>query len=149
MTKREDSGSWVVSRVGREGFRTEVIARSHRSIADEPVALGGTDTGPTPYEYLLMALGACTAMTLRMYADRKGWPLERAEVSLRQMRSHAEDCERCATESVGIERIERYIELEGSLSDEQKKRLLAVAERCPVKQTLAKEIRVETATSTQ
>jgi putative redox protein len=122
-----------------------VIARSHHSIADEPVPLGGTDTGPTPYEYLLMALGSCTAMTLRMYADRKSWPLERAEVSVRQMRSHAADCERCATDAVGIERIERRIELEGPLTDEQRKRLLAVAERCPVKQTMGKEIRVETA----
>lgn len=144
MTKGEDGGSWVVSRVGRKGFRTDVTARSHHSIADEPVALGGTDAGATPYEYLLMALGSCTAMTLRMYADRRSWPLEGAEVSVRQARSHAADCERCATDTVGIERIERRIELKGPLSDEQRSRLLAVAERCPVKQTLGKEIRVET-----
>jgi putative redox protein len=144
VTKDEDGGSWVVSSVGRKGFRTELVARSHHSIADEPVALGGTDAGATPYEYLLMALGSCTAMTLRMYADRKSWPLERAKVSVRQARLHAVDCENCATDTVGIERIERRIELEGSLTDEQRKRLLAVAERCPVKQTLGKEIRVET-----
>ncbi|HJQ53972.1 MAG TPA: OsmC family protein [Gemmatimonadaceae bacterium] len=143
MTK-DDGGSWVVSRVGRKSFRTDVTARSHHSIADEPVALGGTDAGATPYEYLLMALGSCTAMTLRMYADRRSWPLEGAEVAVRQARSHAADCERCATDTVGIERIERRIELKGSLSDEQRSRLLAVAERCPVKQTLGKEIRVET-----
>lgn len=144
MTNDEDGGSWVVSRVGGKGFRTEVIARSHHSVADEPVALGGTDEGATPYEYLLMALGSCTAMTLRMYADRKSWPLEGAEVSLRQARSHAADCERCATDPVGIARTERRIVLEGPLSDDQRKRLLLVAERCPVKQTLEKEIRVET-----
>jgi uncharacterized OsmC-like protein len=145
VTSDEDGGRWVVSRVGRKGFRTAVVARSHHSVADEPVTLGGTDAGPTPYEYLLMALGSCTAMTLRMYADRRSWPLESAEVSVRQTRLHAVDCEKCATDSVGIERIERRIELEGPLSDDQRKRLLAVAERCPVKQTLGKEIRVETA----
>jgi putative redox protein len=144
MTNDEDGDRWVVSRVGGKGFRTEVTARTHHSIADEPVPLGGTDAGPTPYEYLLMALGSCTAMTVRMYADRKSWPLERAEVSVRQARLHAVDCENCPTESVGIERIERRIELEGPLTDEQRKRLLAVAERCPVKQTLGKEIRVVT-----
>ena len=145
MSNDEDGGRWVVSRVSNKGFQTELVARSHHLVADEPVALGGTDTGPTPYEYLLIALGSCTAMTLRMYADRKSWPLERAEVSVRQMRTHVRDCENCVKQDVGIERIERRIELEGPLTDEQRKRLLAVAERCPVKQTLSKEIRVETA----
>jgi putative redox protein len=145
MANDEDGGRWVVSRVGRKGFQTEVVARSHHLVADEPVALGGTDGGPTPYEYLLMSLASCTAMTLRMYANRKSWPLERAEVSLRQMRSHERDCQTCATEAVGIERIERRIELEGPLNDEQRKRLLMIAERCPVKQTFEKGIRVEAA----
>ena len=145
MTNDEDGGRWVVSRVGRKGFQTELVARSHHLIADEPVALGGTDAGPTPYEYLLMALGSCTAMTLRMYADRKSWPLEGAQISLRQMRSHEPDCKNCATEAVGVQRIERRIELEGPLDDEQRKRLLLIAERCPVKQTFEKGIRVETA----
>lgn len=144
MLNDEDGGSWVISRVSRKGFQTALVARSHHLVADEPVSLGGTDTGPTPYEYLLMALGSCTAMTLRMYADRKSWPLERAEVSVRQMRSHVRDCENCVSNPVGIERIERRIDLEGPLSDEQRTRLLAVADRCPVKQTLGKEIRVET-----
>ncbi|MEP6550360.1 MAG: OsmC family protein [Gemmatimonadales bacterium] len=143
-TNGEDGGGWVVSRIGRKGFRTEVSARSHQLAADEPVALGGTDVGPTPYEYLLTALGSCTAMTLRMYADRKAWPLERAEVSVRQARSHEADCEKCETDTVGVERVERRIELVGPLSDEQRQRLLEIAERCPVKQTLGRAIRVET-----
>ena len=83
-------------------------------------------------------------MTLRMYADRKAWPLERAEVSVRQARSHEADCENCETDTVGIERVERRIELVGPLSDEQRQRLLEIAERCPVKQTLGRAIRVET-----
>ncbi|MEO8910744.1 MAG: OsmC family protein [Gemmatimonadaceae bacterium] len=109
-TNGEDGGSWVVSRIGRKGFRTEVSARSHQFAADEPVALGGTDVGPTPYEYLLTALRSCTATTLRMYADRKAWPLERAEVFVRQARSHEPDCEKCETDRVGVERVERRIE---------------------------------------
>lgn len=143
-TNGEDGGGWVISRVGPNGFHTEVYARSHHLAADEPVALGGTDVGPTPYEYLLAALGSCTAMTLRMYADRKAWPLERAEVSVRQARAHEPDCEHCATDAVGVERIERRIEFVGPLSDEQRRRLLEIAERCPVKQTLGRAIRVET-----
>lgn len=143
-TSDEDGGGWVVSRVGRKGFRTEVRARSHQLAADEPVALGGTDGGPTPYEFLLVALGSCTAMTLRMYADRKTWPLEGAEVFVRQGRSHERDCEQCETNTVGIARIERRIELVGPLTDEQRQRLLEIADRCPVKQTLGSAIQVET-----
>jgi putative redox protein len=140
-----DGGGWVISRVGPSGYRTEVSARSHSLVADEPLTLRGTDAGPTPYEYLLIALGSCTAMTLRMYADRKGWPLERAEVSVRQARSHEPDCENCVTEPVGVGRIERRIELFGALSDEQRRRLLEIAERCPVKQTLQRGMQVVSA----
>jgi putative redox protein len=143
-TNGDDGGSWVTTRVGRSGFRAEVSARSHALMADEPVSFGGTDTGPTPYEYLLAAIGTCTAMTLRFYADRKAWPLESAEVSLRQSRSHEADCEKCATEEVGISRVERRIHMVGPLNDDQRKRLLEVADRCPVKQTLARSIRVDT-----
>lgn len=138
----EDGGGWVVARVGASGFRTELEARSHGMVADEPVSLGGTDRGPTPYEYLLTALGGCMAMTLRMYADRKGWPLEGVEIRLRTARSHEKDCENCETEQVGLTTIERTIQLNGSLSDEQRGRLLQIADRCPVKQTLERGIRV-------
>jgi putative redox protein len=142
-TASEDGGSWVVSRVGESGFQTELVARTHQFVADEPVTFGGTDGGPTPYEYLLMAIGACTAMTIRMYANRKGWPLQGATVSVRQARSHEPDCERCATETVGMAQVEQRIELAGPLSDEQRERLLDIAKRCPIKQTLERGVRVQ------
>src|ERR687893_430160 len=104
----------VVARTG-EGLRTEVEAGGHTLVADEPESLGGTDAGPTPYDLLLAALSGCKAMTLRMYADRKGWPLESVTVRLSHDRIHAKDCEECETEEGRIDRIQREIELEGSL----------------------------------
>ena len=136
-------GGWVTSHVGPRGFRADISARNHDLLADEPRAAGGTDEGPTPYELLLAALGACTAMTLRMYADRKKWPLEDVRVRLRSSRSHEKDCENCEREAVGIHRVERKLELSGSLTDEQRQRLEEIADRCPVKQTMQREIRVE------
>jgi putative redox protein len=137
--------TWVVARIGADRFRTEVATRSHTLVADEPRPLGGTDEGPTPYEYLLGALGGCMAMTLRMYADRKGWPLERVEVRLRTARAHEPDCEQCEVKAVGVTRIERRVELVGPLSEEQRQRLLQIADRCPVKQTLERGIQVVSA----
>lgn len=144
MSDDTDGGSWVSCRVGPTGFHVDLLARTHALAADEPKASGGTDSGPTPYELLLMALGGCTAMTLRIYADRKGWPLEGATVSVRQSRSHEPDCERCTTEAVGVERIQRKIELAGPLTEEQRARLMSVADRCPVMQTFGRHITVET-----
>lgn len=141
----EDASSWVTATIGLSGFRTEVSARSHAIIADEPVPLGGTDLGPTPYEFLLTALATCTVITLRMYADRKQWPLASASVSLRTRRSHELDCENCETKKVDIGRIESRIDLGGPISDEQRVRLLEIAGRCPVKQTLERGISVEIA----
>ena len=141
----DDANTWIAARVGRTGFRTSLQARSHEYLADEPVALGGTDAGPTPYEHLLGALAGCTAMTLRMYADRKRWPLEAAEVRVRTARSHEKDCEQCETEDVGMTRIEREVELTGPLTDDQRARLLEIADRCPVKQTLARGVEVVSA----
>lgn len=139
-----DTGSgWVTTHVGPHGFRADIRAGSHALIADEPTSVGGSDQGPTPYELLLAALGACTAMTLRMYADRKKWPLEDVRVLLRSSKSHQLDCENCEKETVGIHRIQRKLELSGPLTDEQRQRLTEIAERCPVKQTLQKEILVE------
>ena len=140
----EDAAGWVTTRVGRTGFRADATARTHALIVDEPVAVGGTDLGPTPYECLLSALGACTAMTLRLYADRKKWPLESVTVQLRSGHSHEKDCEECATKKVSIGHIQRRLELEGALTDEQRSRLLEIADRCPVKQTLERGIHVET-----
>ena len=133
---------WVTVRTGASGFRTEVRAGDHMFVADEPLAVGGTNAGPTPYDYLLAALGACTAMTLRMYAGRKGWPLEEAVVELRNARSHAADCEECEAKPVGFRRLERRLELRGPLTEEQRRRLLEIADRCPVKQTLGQGIAI-------
>ena len=131
-----EGGRWVTATMGASGFRTVLEARTHSFIADEPRALKGSDAGPTPYEYLLGAVASCTTITLRMYADRKGWPLESATVSVRQARAHEPDCEQCEVEDVGISRIERRIELKGNLTAEQRERMIHIADRCPVKQTM-------------
>ncbi len=129
----------------REGrFTTEIQAGPHALRADEPPGVGGDDTGPTPYGLLLAALGACTSMTLRMYADRKGWPLERATVGLRHEKIHARDCEDCETREGRVDRIEREIALEGPLDAAQRARLLEIADRCPVHRTLHGEVSVRT-----
>jgi putative redox protein len=134
---------FVEARIDAVGFRTELAMRGHVLLADEPVDAGGRDAGPTPYEYLLAAIGSCTAMTVRMYADRKGWPLREVVVRLWQSRSYAEDCARCATERVGMRRVQRQIRLAGDLDDAQRERLLAIADRCPVKQTLGECIEIQ------
>lgn len=141
-SKAAAGGDWVSAETGRTGFRTALSARSHAFVADEPLSVGGADTGPTPYEYLLAALAGCMAMTLRMYADRKRWPLERVRISLRSARSHTKDCEACETEDVGIHQVERRVELDGPLTDEQRTRMMQIADRCPVKQSLQRELRV-------
>lgn len=137
-----EGGHWVTADIGRGHYRSRIEARTHAFDLDEPASVGGTDAGPTPYEVLLGALGGCTAMTLRMYADRKRWPLEGVRVRLRQAHAHELDCEACETADVGPHHVERDIELEGPLTDEQRRRLLQIADRCPVKQTLERGIRV-------
>lgn len=129
---------------GRQGFWTHVQAGPHAFVADEPPKVGGTDEGPTPYDLLLGALGTCTTMTLRMYADRKGLPLERVQVTLKHDRVHAEDCAECEKKEGRIDRIQRTIELEGELTDAQRARVLEIADRCPVHRTLENEIRIQT-----
>ncbi|OLT05868.1 osmotically inducible protein C [Pseudonocardia sp. CNS-004] len=119
----------------------------HHLVADEPVPVGD-DTGPTPYDLLLAALGACTAMTLRLYAQRKHWPLDDVTVSLRHSRIHAEDCANCETQAGMLDRIERVIQLDGDLDDDQRKRLLEIADRCPVHRTLQSEIVIDTTDGT-
>lgn len=140
--EKDEGGPWLEAHVGSTGFRADISARQHRMSADEPESVGGTDAGPTPYEYLLAALASCTAMTIGLYAKRKSWPLESATVFVRQGRSHEKDCEMCETHTVGIGAIEKRIELVGVLSDEQRKRLLEIADRCPIRQTLSRGIEV-------
>ncbi|MGO8969229.1 MAG: OsmC family protein [Myxococcaceae bacterium] len=134
----------VVVRGGPSGLRQEVKAGPFSWLADEPAAVGGTGQGPTPYDLLLGALGACTSMTLRLYADRRKWPLEGVTVRLRHQRVHRDDCVNCETKNASIERVERTLELTGALSDEQRARLLEMAERCPVHQTLRNTLEVHT-----
>jgi putative redox protein len=125
-------------------FAETVRVGRHVLAADEPVDAGGNDTGPNPYDYLLAALGACTAMTLRMYARRKNWPLAKVRVRLQHDKIHAKDCADCETKVGMVDRIERTIELDGPLSDEQRQRLLEMAGHCPVHRTLTSEVRIET-----
>jgi putative redox protein len=131
----------IVSSIGY--LKQEIRTGRHKIIADEPLEAGGTDEGPGPYELLLGALGACTAMTLQIYARRKQWPLEKVEVSLSHDRIYAQDCAECLTKEGKITRIERYISLTGELSDEQKSRLLEIAQRCPIHRTLTSEISIK------
>jgi putative redox protein len=126
------------------GFRTEVDVGGHHLVVDEPIPVGGTDAGPSPYEMLLAGLGACTAMTLRLYADRRKWPLERVRVSLRHRKVHAQDCVDCETKPAKMDVVDRVLVLEGALTDEQRTKLLEIAERCPVDQTLQSKIQVNT-----
>lgn len=130
----------VQARIGEKGYTTAIQAGRHRLVADEPRADGGEDQGPAPYDYLLGALGACTAMTLRMYADRKGWPLTGAAVRLKHSRIHAADCAECRTREGRLDQIVREISLHGPLNADQRQRLLEISERCPVHRTLRSEI---------
>jgi putative redox protein len=130
----------VLVREDDRAFAQDVFTDRHHLRADEPSSYGGTDSGPSPYEYLLAGLGACTAMTVRMYARRKSLVLDRVSVTLRHDKIHAKDCEECETHEGRIDRIEREIKLEGELSDDERKRLMEIADRCPVHRTLHSEI---------
>jgi uncharacterized OsmC-like protein len=123
-------------------LRQEIDAGAHTFYADEPADAGGDNAGPTPYELLLAALGACTSMTLLMYARRKGWPLEDVEVRLSHKRDYARDSAECDTRPVQLDQIERRITLKGQLDPSQRARLLDIAEKCPVHRTLTGTIKV-------
>jgi putative redox protein len=135
MDVRVTSGSGLVQ---------DIRIGHHHLLSDEPVADGGADRGPSPYELLGAALGACTSMTLRMYAKTKNWPLQRVIVTVRHEKIHAQDCLTCETQAGRIDRMEREIALEGPLDDAQRKRLLEIAERCPVHRTLSSEMELVT-----
>ena len=134
----------VMVRIGASGLRADILTNGQHLIADEPLSVGGTNLGPTPYDYLTAGLGACTAMTLRMYADHKKWPLESVEVRLRHDKVHAADCEECETRTGKVDVIERVITLGGNLDQTQRARLLEIADRCPVHRTLESEVKVST-----
>lgn len=134
----------VVVRGRAGGLRQDIEAGGHHLVSDEPLDLGGTDAGPTPYDLLVAALGSCTAITLQMYARHKGWPLEGVEVRLTHGKIHARDCADCETKEGRIDRIEREIVLQGVLDAAQRARLLEIADRCPVHRTLTSEIEIST-----
>lgn len=134
----------VVVQTANNNLKTNIFVGRHHIVADEPKSVGGTDLGPNPYDYLLASLGSCTTMTLKMYANRKGWNLDSAKVILNHQKIYAKDCEECETEIGKINYIEREIELLGDLDKDQRNRLLEIADRCPVHRTLHSEIVVKT-----
>jgi putative redox protein len=160
-------GRVTVTETGSRTYTQQIIAGHHRLVSDEPQPIGA-DAGPTPYDLLLAGLGACTSMTVRMYAnrkgwplewvrvtlrhsmtvrmyaDRRGWPLERVQVTLRHSRIHAQDCADCETTKGWIDHIDRHVEIAGDLGDIQRQRLLDISERCPVHQTLTSEVHITT-----
>ncbi len=136
--------SVVVQETRNGKFQQTVAVGPHRLLADEPVAAGGEDTGPGPYDFLLAGLGACTSMTMRLYADRKSLPLERVTVTLKHSKIHAEDCAECETKAGMLDQIDREIAIEGALDAEQRQKLMEIADKCPVHRTLTSEIHIVT-----
>jgi putative redox protein len=134
----------VVVRGSAAGFTQEITAGSHRLFSDEPKDLGGENAGPSPYDLVSAALGACTSMTLGMYARRKQWPLASVIVHLRHSKIHAIDCADCDTKEGMLDRIDREIELIGDLTEEQRIKLLEIADKCPVHRTLTRGMHIDT-----
>ena len=141
---QEGAGMVIVRETGQGRFQQEIKARAHRFLADEPVDAGGADSGPNPYDFLLAALGACTAMTLRLYAERKALRLDRVAVRLRHAKVHAADCETCEGKDAKVDRIERGIVLEGELDAQERARLLEIADKCPIHRTLTAGVDIAT-----
>lgn len=135
-----DNPSIVTVETATGKFQQRVSMGQHELLADEPLSFGGTDTGPSPYDYLLTALGTCTSMTIKMYADKKGIPLESVHIELEHSREHVADCDGCSNEDNRIDVIDRSISLRGGLSDEQRGKLMEIADKCPVHRTLENRI---------
>jgi uncharacterized OsmC-like protein/pimeloyl-ACP methyl ester carboxylesterase len=145
QTAHDTPEGTVLVRETRAGqFQQEIISGAHRLLADEPVEAGGLDSGPGPYDLLIAALGACTAMTVRLYADQKQIPLKRTQVRLHHEKIYAKDCAECETREGRIDRIDRAITFEGDLTAEQRARLLEIADKCPVHRTLTSEVNIRT-----
>ena len=140
----ENHDGSVLVRGSAAGFAQEIQAGKHRLHADEPAAAGGADTGPSPYDLLLAALGACTSMTLGAYARRKAWPLEEITVRLRHSKVHAADCADCESRDGMLDCIERDIHLAGPLTNEQREKLMEIAGKCPIHRTLTSKIEIKT-----
>ncbi|GLR97075.1 MULTISPECIES: bifunctional alpha/beta hydrolase/OsmC family protein [Bradyrhizobium] len=144
MDLAEDPRKVVVQETRKSKFNQIITVGPHRLVADEPVTAGGADAGPGPYDFLLAGLGACTSMTMRLYADRKSLPLERVTVTLKHSKIYAKDCEECETRDGMLDQIERDITMDGALDAEQRKKLMEIADKCPVHRTLTSEIRIVT-----
>lgn len=129
--------------LGNQNYTTSLTAGQHESFADEPQSAGGRNEGPDPYDYLLMSLGSCTAITIRMYAERKEWPVEDIYVELRHFKDHAEDCADCDDESAKIDKIEKDLIVKGDLDQDQLNKLLEISEKCPVNRTLKASIEMK------
>jgi putative redox protein len=138
-----NSPAQVIVRGGGDNFAQEIEIGRHRLKADEPVEDGGTDSGPSPYDFLLAALGSCISMTISLYARRRRWPLKDVTVSLHHSKIHAADCAACETKVGKVDRIQREIHLTGPLTSEQRSKLMEIASRCPVHQTLTSEINIQ------
>jgi putative redox protein len=134
----------VVIRGGVAGFTQEITVGSHRLFSDEPREAGGQDAGPSPYDLVAAALGSCTSMTIAMYARHKRWPLSSVVVRLRHSKTHAADCADCEKNDVLLDQIDREIELLGNLTNEQREKLLEIADKCPVHRTLTRGMRIDT-----
>jgi uncharacterized OsmC-like protein len=137
----------VIVRGNASGFLQEIVSGAHQLRADEPVSVGGGDAAPGPYDYLLVGLGACTSMTVGLYARSKKWPLENISVSLRHSRIHAVDCAECETKDGMLDRIDVEIALSGALTAEQRAKLMEIAAKCPVHRTLKSEINIRLQTA--
>ena len=139
-----EPGTVVVQETGAGRFTQRIVASGHELSADEPASVGGDNSGPTPYDLLLAGLGACTSMTLRIYAARKLLPLERVTVTLKHNKIHAEDCADCETKAGRLDHIVRQVQVEGALDEAQRAKLLEIADKCPVHRTLESEVKIET-----
>lgn len=144
MAETISNNPHVIVRGGAAGFAQQIQAGAHQLSADEPIESGGKDSGPSPYDLLLAALGSCTSMTIGLYARRRNWPLKEVVVALWHSKIHAADCAECETREGRIDRIEREIELIGGLTNEQRSQLMEIADKCPVHRTLTSEINIRT-----